>query len=391
MPGAQINLSPSFQKSLARLEKRDQGIVKQAAIDFMLTPEAPGLRFHPLNMREKRFHSFSPTMDLRVVVLKDGARHVLMYVDHHDKAYAWAARRQVERHPVTGSAQIVEFEEVVREEVTYVPRQVEVPPIFATEASDYLLSLGVPPVYLDLVRSVDEDGLLDLCQRLPEEAQEALLELAAGSRPEPALQIAPDLEPDPFEHPDARRRFWVATDEEALAQALERPWAQWLVFLHPSQRAAVERNFNGPARVSGAAGTGKSVVAMHRAAHLARISQGGRILLTTFSKTLAARLADGMDEILGPATTARGRIHVTHLHEYGRDVLANAGRQFSIVSEAELRDLIESKCAKVPADEFPTRFLAAEWAAVVDYWGVGTGRLTGRSSASVAAKRCRRA
>jgi superfamily I DNA and RNA helicase len=101
--------------------------------------------------------------------------------------------------------------------------------------------------------------------------------LATGQRPEPR-PVESRLTSDPFEHPDAQRRFWVASDEAALAQALAKPWAEWLVFLHPSQRAAVERNFGGPARVSGAAGTGKSVVAMHRAAQLARQSQDGRIL-----------------------------------------------------------------------------------------------------------------
>src|SRR5438552_876415 len=101
--------------------------------------------------------------------------------------------------------------------------------------------------------------------------------------------------PTPLTHPDARRRFWIAADEAALAEALERPWEEWLVFLHPTQRGAVERNFNGPARVSGSAGTGKSVVAMHRAAYLARLSMGGWLLLTTFSKTLGSRLSDGMD------------------------------------------------------------------------------------------------
>ena len=111
--------------------------------------------------------------------------------------------------------------------------------------------------------------------------------------------------PDPFAHPDARRRFWIAADEAALAEALERPWEEWLVFLHPAQRGAVERNFNGPARVSGSAGTGKSVVAMHRAAYLARLSAGGRLLLTTFSKTLASRLSDGMDKLLGAVSEAR--------------------------------------------------------------------------------------
>src|SRR4029077_4110447 len=117
-----------------------------------------------------------------------------------------------------------------------------------------------------------------------------------------------DMLANPFTHPDARRRFWAPPDERALANALERPWDEWLVFLHPSQRAAVERNFDGPARVSGTAGTGKSVVSMHRAAHLARNADGDRVLLTTFSKVLASRLAHGVDQILGKDTAARQRL-----------------------------------------------------------------------------------
>jgi AAA domain len=168
--------------------------------------------------------------------------------------------------------------------------------LLANETPEYLLSLGVPKSFVDLVRTVDEDGLLELLSHLPEEAQE---ELAAGNRPVPASVPEINRTADPFVHPDAQRRFWVVSDQEMLAHALDRPWAEWLVFLHPSQRAAVERSFNGAARVSGSAGTGKSVVAMHRAAHLAQTSEAARVLLTTFSRTLAGTLSDGMDTLLG--------------------------------------------------------------------------------------------
>ena len=105
----QLALTPTFQKSLARLTRQEQNLVHQTVMQFWMNPDAPGHRLHPLDMRERRFHSISPNMDLRIVVFRDGDRHVLMYVDHHDAAYRWAERRTVVTHPITGSAQIVEF------------------------------------------------------------------------------------------------------------------------------------------------------------------------------------------------------------------------------------------------------------------------------------------
>ena len=371
MPGIELNLTPTFQRSLAKLNKQEQAVVNQAVMSFWMNPDLPGLRIHPLKLRENRFCSISPNMDLRVIVLKDGTRHALMYVDHHDRAYAWAERRKIERHPVTGSAQLIEFEEVIREEIIHVRREVEASPLFALEDDDYLLSLGVPPAYLPLVKQVvDDDGLLDLCPRLPEEAQEALVELAAGGRPQRISPVQIDMLADPFEHPDARRRFWVAPDEKALANALERPWAEWLVFLHPSQRLAVERNFDGPARVSGTAGTGKSVVSMHRAAHLARSADGERVLLTTFSKVLASRLANGVDQILGADSAARQRMTISHLHAYAHRLLAESGRKFEIVQRDNLSELLTTHRKELDADKFSDAFIEAEWNAVIDYWGL---------------------
>jgi hypothetical protein len=367
-----LALTPSFQKSLARLTRQEQNLVHRTVMQFWMNPDAPGHRLHPLEMRDRRLHSISPNMDLRIIVFRDGDRHVLMYVDHHDAAYRWAERRTVTTHPVTGSAQIVEFEEVVRAEAQASSRTLQrdsAPGLFAAESDDYLLSLGVPPVYLETVRKLfSDDDLLVVLDRLPEEAQEALFALATGDRPA-ARPTARDLVTDPFTHPDAQRRFWIAADEAALTEALERPWEEWLVFLHPAQRGAVERNFNGPARVSGSAGTGKSVVAMHRAAYLARLSAGGRLLLTTFSKTLASRLSDGMDKLLGAVSEARARIEVLHLHGYAIAQLERRGFGVGIGEAEEIeRRLSEARGDLDP--KFTDAFLFAEWEAVVDYWGI---------------------
>jgi hypothetical protein len=368
-----VSTAKSYFRSLSALSRSEQDLVNRTFMDFIRAPEAPGHRLHALNLRERRFNSISPNMDLRIIALKEGDHLLMVYVAHHDAAYRWAERRQYEVHPVTGAAQIVEIDEVVREEVRVISRTVEAesalpPPLFAGENRDYLLSLGVPEVYLDAVGAVrGDDDLVALLDRLPEEAAEALIELSDGRRPAPATVVLPSEAAHPIEHPDARRRFWTTTEEAELARALEMPWAEWLVFLHPSQRNAVEKNFGGAARVSGAAGTGKSVVAMHRAARLAEASSG-KLLLTTYSKTLATRLSDGMDALLGSGSAARRRVEVMHLHAYA---MGHASRiEKPSVADGPLIDHLLREAGRGVEAPFGFTFLRQEWDAVIDYWGI---------------------
>ncbi len=161
-------------------------------------------------------------------------------------------------------------------------------PLFAHIADEVLLGYGVPTDWLKDVRQANEDSILDLAEHLPGEAAEALLNLATGKAPlvpQPAATGG-----DPFEHPDAQRRFRVMGNVEELERALEYPWEKWSVFLHPAQRELVKGDYSGPVRVSGSAGTGKTIVALHRAVHLARIHPDARVLLTTFSDTLSNAL-----------------------------------------------------------------------------------------------------
>src|SRR5207244_964040 len=123
--------------------------------------------------------------------------------------------------------------------------------------------------------------LLIVAEHLPAEAAEALLELATGGKPRVLQPPLPSA--TPFDHPDALRRFRVMANVEELGRALDFPWEKWTVFLHPDQRDMVERDYTGPARISGSAGTGKTIVALHRAAHLARTRPNARVLLPPFS------------------------------------------------------------------------------------------------------------
>ena len=194
------------------------------------------------------------------------------------------------------------------------------PAIFADASDDDLLGYGVPVEWLNDVWAATEDTLLDLADHLPGEAAEALLQLATGGapdRPAPAVAGA-----DPFAHPDAQRRFRVMADVEALERALDYPWEKWTVFLHPAQRQLVEREYSGPARVSGSAGTGKTIVALHRAVHLARAHPESRVLLATFSDALAAALRTRLRRLIGNEPKIAERLEVDSMSGIGRRLYA---------------------------------------------------------------------
>jgi mRNA-degrading endonuclease YafQ of YafQ-DinJ toxin-antitoxin module len=280
-------VADSFISSLARLTNEAKKAAKITTFDLFANPANPGMRFHRLDRaQDKNFWSVRVNADLRIIVHRLEDSLLLCYVGHHDEAYAWAERRKIEIHPETGALQIVEIRERVEEVVITRPTAGQKIPL-ANCPDDLLLSYGVPAEWLSAVKQADEDALLTLAGHLPGEAGEAILELATGSKPAPRPVVVGG---DAFAHPDAQRRFRLMTDIEELKRALEYPWDKWTIFLHPAQREWVEKDFNGPARVAGSAGTGKTIVALHRAAFLARAHPDARVLLTTFSDALASAL-----------------------------------------------------------------------------------------------------
>jgi superfamily I DNA/RNA helicase/mRNA-degrading endonuclease RelE of RelBE toxin-antitoxin system len=366
-----FRIADTFTDSLAKLTGEEQKAVKITAFDLQQNPANPGLSFHKLDhAKDKHFWSVRVSTDLRLVVHKTAASLLLCYVDHHDKAYHWAERRKLETHPKTGAAQWVEIRERVEE---VVPTYIEAPPsaprkrlLFAHRSDDELLGYGVPAEWLEDVRQTDEDTILELADHLPAEAAEALLDLAVGVTPKVTQPVARGT--DPFQHPDALRRFRVMNNVEELAQALDYPWEKWTVFLHPSQRQLIERDYSGPARVSGSAGTGKTIVALHRAVFLARTYPDARVLLTTFSDTLAHALYSKLKRLIGHEPRLGERLDVHAMDAIGQRLFELNFGKFTLASRATVRELLAEAASHIDGHKFSPHFLLTEWEQVVDAW-----------------------
>ena len=369
-----FHVADTFTSSLARLTSQEQKAVKTTAFDLLSNPTQPSLQFHRLDRaKDTDFWSLRVNLDIRIIVHKTAASLLLCYVDHHEEAYAWALRRKIERHPTTGAAQLVEVHERVEELLTLVPTVPDTPapakpPLFAAIADETLLSYGVPAEWLADVRQATENTIFVVAEHLPQEAAEALLELAVGNTPPVPVPVAADS--DPFAHPDAQRRFRVLQNVEELARALEFPWEKWTVFLHPAQRHLVERDYSGPARISGSAGTGKTIVALHRAAYLARQHAQARVVLITFSEALANALNHKLLRLIGNEPQVRERIHIHSTREFAQDLYAASFGPPVIVGDEELRAIIAEAAGNVPDARFGEPFLLGEWREVVDAWQI---------------------
>ena len=367
----QFRIADTFTTSLARLPNEQQRAAKTTAFDLQANIAHPGLNLHRVTgAKDPGFWSARANLDLRIILHRAGENVALCYVASHDDAYHWAERRRLEAHPITGAAQLVELREVVQEipVPVYVETEVQAPPkplLFAHLLDDQLLGYGVPVEWLEEVRAAAEDSVLDLADHLPSEAAEALLELAVGKTPQPSLPAPSGA--DPFSHPDALRRFRVMRNVEELAEALEFPWEKWTIFLHPAQLGVVERNYNGPARVSGSAGTGKTVVALHRAALLARSHPDARILLTTFSDALANLLRTKLELLVHQEVSPDVRIVVDSLDTVGLTLYEAEFSPPQLAGQDTIAALVEDASGK-EGTNFSQAFLVTEWERVVDAW-----------------------
>jgi superfamily I DNA/RNA helicase len=373
-----VALSDDFLRSFAAIPRDRQQAVMKFVSQFRQNPTSPGINYEKIrDAADPSMRSVRIDQNYRGIVLKPdkGNVYCLLWVDKHDDAYEWAARRRVAINPEIGNIQV--FEAVLaREVVTAGPTPARPQSLFAKLKDRELVRLGVPEESIGRVRTVTAEAELDTLETdLPDDAYEALFLYAAGEpyenlireREKPEVVDTTDFA-TALERDASKQHFLVLTEDSDLQALLTAPLAMWRVFLHPSQRKLVERDWNGPVRVLGGAGTGKTVVAMHRAVWLARKFAGlpGKpVLFTTFTRTLADDIATQIAMIATPAE--RERIEIINVDQWARGLLRRSVYQQELLfDEKRRREFWARAHTRIPEGaEYPETFYRAEFERVV--------------------------
>lgn len=377
----QVLISDAYLDSALAMEQAEQVRALEFMREFRRDPKGPGMSLERVrNTKSDGVWSGRVSQDLRAIAWKDGDTWALLHVGHHDAAYDWAERRAIGRHSVTGELQVVEVQESVREVERVLVKDAGAPPLNLDRSNEYLLSLGVPEEWLPLVREVrDADQLCEVCVELPPEVGDRLVQLASGDLVTPPAPV-------PLDQPLAlnaglRRSFLVSPDDELLERVLAAPRERWLAFLHPSQEDWVARDFRGPAKVSGSAGTGKTVVAMHRARRLA--AEGKRVLFATYVRTLRDNIAGNLRLLCSPEELKL--ITVATLHEQALSLAQQSRPGLAPDTQDLAEELLEREMQR-QSTGLQADFLRAEWEMVVDAQGLRSwteyraARRTGRGT-----------
>jgi hypothetical protein len=374
-----IAMSDDFLKSFAAVPRSYQQAVLSFVAKFRQNPMASGINYERIhdaadpNMRSVRINDA-----YRGIVLKPdvGSVYCLLWVDHHDDAYQWARRHRVAIHPDVGSIQVYSVQEETAAVVGQSPVIANSVGLFDGLKDREIRRFGVPDERLARVREVKTaDDLEAIENLLPDEAFESLYLYAAGESYDKIVneQVAPEAVDQAdfgaaLERDSTRRHFVVLTDDSDLEALLAAPLERWRVFLHPSQRKLVERDWKGPVKVTGGAGTGKTVVAMHRAARLARQYAdlpGRPVLFTTFTKTLAEDIRQHLSLLCTPQELEK--IQVVNLDQWAFSLLRRFGYPHTpLYSEGERRKLWQLAMTALPVSvDLSLQFLRAEYERVV--------------------------
>ena len=370
-----VVITRRYNKARERLPHYHREIDEKLEL-FRQDPLHPSLRFHEVDRSAyKNWWTYRVNDDIRVVVSDQQDSWVVCYVAHHDDAYQWAERRRFTVDLTTGSYSIAP---PVDEAIAAPATPDEASAVFHAPLSGYtpeqIMRLGIPDRdWAERLTQATEEQLERILERaldddwFPEDVIERLIHLKDKTRsyrellpPQVSVLMPSEL---------MRRRprdFWSPESEQDIRKAIQRGWQEWIIFLHPAQREAVERDLKGAIRVGGGAGTGKTVVAAHRTAWLATRYPNEPILLTTYTRVLADNLKQRVEQIIGSLHGTR--IEVLTLHALARRLFAQQLNR----TEAPVEDydaLLEQAIREVNSP-YNLAFVRPEWETIIDPWQV---------------------
>lgn len=394
---SQMNVAFSnlYLSSVSKQEAKVQAKVNNMVLKLMSNPDLPGLNLEKIHQaKDPSIRSIRVDLTYRVIlsVQNHGKVLLLLWVDHHDAAYEWAASHKCQVNPNTGVIQIYQAE--LGEEHQATTQMTQNPSAFESLKDRELLKLGVPEELLARVRAVSNESELDVIQSiLPADAYESLFFFMAGQSYEDILAdkeqqslIEQDqsFDTDDFQAALARLQtragIFVPADERELNAMMNASLEKWRVFLHPSQRSLVEGDKNGAVRVLGGAGTGKTVAAMHRAKWLAqRVAAENKILLTTFTRNLAQDISHNLKTICGDELD---RIEVINLDRWVSAYLKKQGYDYQIAfDQSQLNECWHRAYSEKSSDlDLPISFFQEEWQQVVQSQGIDSAEAYKKAS-----------
>lgn len=382
MENVRVGFSDAFFGALTKLDPNIQAKVNQLVLKFQNNPKSSGLNYEKLNAaKDENMRSLRVDQAYRVILSAPGSGNVYLFlwVDHHDKAYDWATRHKCNVNPNTGTVQLYasKVEEVENVAAPISTQDIQSEPLFRGLKDRHLLKLGIPDEQLSIIRQVTSENELDGIQLLlPTEAYEALFLILAGETYESILAEREVDETKSYDINDfaealeriqSQTRFVVPGDDEELIEMLNATMEKWRVFLHPSQRRLATGIKNGPVRVLGGAGTGKTVVAMHRAKWLAENlgNSAKKVLFTTFTKNLAIDIQNNLATICSPEIMSR--IEVINLDRWVQNFLRLQSYDYELVLDDRILDEYWSRAiSERPSDiDFADSFYKEEWQRVI--------------------------
>jgi len=384
-----VALSQDFLLRLGKLPSAVHARIVKWALKFQQDPTSPGINYETIKGgRDANLRSVRIDQDWRGIVFRPerGDLYVLLHVDHHDDAYRWAERRKMAVNPATGALQLVSLDagaHAEEEAVQPSPTVQAEGPLFATLPDDELVQLGTPVDLVPLVRSVRTEIDLDRIQsQLPVEAYEALFLVAAGDTVSQILaerdtRVGRAVDTQDYvaalDTAESQSRFMVVSNDAEMAAVLNAPLAQWRVFLHPVQRKLATGDRSGPVRILGGAGTGKTVLALHRAKWLAknRTPDGSKVLFTTFTRNLALDVEQNLKSLFLDDADFR-KVEVCNLDRWVHRYLRQRKYEHRIIYKRDSQAWGLAMQAAQPEVGLDEAFYIEEWEKVVAAQGIRT-------------------
>ncbi len=349
------------------IQKKTREFIKK----FRENPTSASINYEKIStFKDKNLRTVRIDLNYRAILhSSENDNHFhLLWVDNHDEAMNWAKNKTFDWNRETQTAQIFEIEERIKT-IDIQANEYTEKSFFSNYSDEQILKIGVPELQLGIVKNIRNlDDLEKLTDVLPTDAFDNIYYLMDGV---PIQNILQDIEngksidAETNESINSKRNFVLITEDAQLDEMLSGNFIKWKIFLHPAQHIVAYSNYKGSVKISGGAGTGKTVAALHRAKYLTeRLSTNDLpVFFTTYTKSLIKNL----ETLITEMNIDKRKIYHKNIHAYIREfaeknnLISKDTKLMFEVSELEVwKDFMEFHVSR-----FSEQFLCDEYNQII--------------------------